>query len=185
MKTGSTRSEKQLLGNFVPRKFMETFLAKALETGSGPERSESARESRGGRRGRTIADDHAGLQGLVGERLVADAAGPFVHVEEAAHAVPRPVQVVQARLPQRRAGKRVQQVAWEGGGRAEVMEGQGGQRSWRAEVMEGRGGQRSWRDRESRGRGAHDVQSSLVVQFLDVLGFFLRRNLFFIWWKIM
>lgn len=59
----------------------------------------------------TVADDHAGLQRLVGEGLVADATRTLVHVEEAAHAVTRPVQVVQARLPQRRPRKRVQQVA--------------------------------------------------------------------------
>ena len=56
----------------------------------------------------TVADDHAGLQRLVGEGLVADAAGPLVHVEEAAHTVPRAVQVVQPRLPQRRPGERIQ-----------------------------------------------------------------------------
>lgn len=58
----------------------------------------------------TIADDHPGLQRLISEGLVADAAGPLVHVEEAADAVARPVQVVQPRVPKGCPGKRIQQV---------------------------------------------------------------------------
>lgn len=58
----------------------------------------------------TITDDHAGLQRFIGEGLVADAAGPLVDIEEAAHAVARTVKVVQPRIPQSCTGKRIQQV---------------------------------------------------------------------------
>ncbi|TNN57533.1 hypothetical protein EYF80_032257 [Liparis tanakae] len=50
------------------------------------------------------------VSGFIGEGLVADAARPLVDVEEAAHAVARTVEVVQARLPQSRAGKGIQQL---------------------------------------------------------------------------
>lgn len=58
----------------------------------------------------TITDDHAGLQRFVSEGLVADAAGPLVDIEEAAHAVACTVKVVQPRIPQSRTGERIQQV---------------------------------------------------------------------------
>lgn len=59
----------------------------------------------------TIADNHACLQGLVGEGLVGDPTGSLVDIEETSHPVARTMEVVQPRLPQRLAGKRVQQVA--------------------------------------------------------------------------
>lgn len=58
----------------------------------------------------TIADDHSSFQRFVSEGLVADAAGPLVDVEEAAHAVTGAVQVVQPRIPESSTGERVQQV---------------------------------------------------------------------------
>lgn len=61
----------------------------------------------------TVADDHSGFQRFVCEGLVADAAGPLVDVEEAAHAVTGAVQIVQPRIPQSCPGKGVQQVTWE------------------------------------------------------------------------
>lgn len=42
----------------------------------------------------TITDDHAGLQGLISECLIADATRPLVDIEEAAHTVARPMEVV-------------------------------------------------------------------------------------------
>lgn len=59
----------------------------------------------------TIADNHACLQGLVGEGLVGDPTGSLVDIEETSHPVARTMKVVQPRVPQRLAGKRVQQVA--------------------------------------------------------------------------
>lgn len=70
----------------------------------------------------TIADDHAGLQGFISEGLVADAAGPLVDIEEAAHAMARTVKIVQPRIPQSCTGKRIQQVAWRGSGGLELGE---------------------------------------------------------------
>lgn len=60
----------------------------------------------------TVTDNHASLQRFVSEGFVADAAGPFVDVEEAAHTMTRTVKVVQSCLPQSRTGKRIQEVAW-------------------------------------------------------------------------
>lgn len=42
----------------------------------------------------TVTDYHASLQGFVREGFVADAAGSFVDVEEAAHTVTRAMKVV-------------------------------------------------------------------------------------------
>lgn len=58
----------------------------------------------------TVTEDHSGLQRFIGEGFVADAAGTFVDVEEAADSVAGAVQVIQSGLPQSGARKRVQQV---------------------------------------------------------------------------
>lgn len=58
----------------------------------------------------TITDDHPSFQRFVSEGLVADAAGPLVDVEEAAHAVTGAVEVVQPRIPKGGTGEGVQQV---------------------------------------------------------------------------
>lgn len=60
----------------------------------------------------TVADDHAGLQRLVSEGLIADPTRTLVDVEEAADTVTRPMKVVQTRVPQEGPGEGVQEVAW-------------------------------------------------------------------------
>lgn len=80
------------------------------ERGSNTPRTDYRATTQAKGRRHTVTDDHSSFQRFVSKGLVADAAGPLVDVEKAAHAVAGAMQVVQARVPQGSAGERVQQV---------------------------------------------------------------------------